>query len=222
MNCLEFRQIILADPHDSTLDAHAASCEQCARFREEILNMDKDIEQALNVPIPENLAARVVLNQSLSSTTPSSTWLRYGLAASFAAALVISAVLITFYGADQGLEPTLAQSAEPAAAAQQMMREHKATMTQAEMNVKALNQQRIHQRPPPRQPSTHDFCFSEHRPIDEVLSNLMAKFQLKPTIKLYAEWSFAGRKCRETWSKMALPIHGDAAYSRSPGKCTRG
>lgn len=184
MNCLEFRQIILADPHDSTLDAYAASCEQCARFREEILNMDKDIEQALNVPIPENLAARVLLNQSLSNTTSSSTWLRYGLAASFAAALVISAVLITFYGADQGVEPTLAQSAEPAATTQQVMREHKAPMTQAETNVKALMDQQ--RQAPARDPyaahashQPHDFYGSEHRPIDEEsLTNLMAKFQL--------------------------------------------
>jgi hypothetical protein len=188
MNCLEFRQVILADPHDATLDAHAASCEQCGRFREEILSMDKDIEQALNVPIPENLAARVLLKQSLSSTTRSTTWVRYGLAASFAAALVISAVLVTFYGADQGVDPGLAQTTNTTSTTQQMMPTHTNTMTKAEMDIKTLMEQQ--RQAPTRDPyaahashQPHDFYGGAHHPIDEEsLANLMAKFQLTASL----------------------------------------
>ena len=66
MNCLEFRQLALADPYDPALTEHAAGCVKCTKFRQEILDMDSDLEKAFAIPVPEGLAARVLLNQSLS------------------------------------------------------------------------------------------------------------------------------------------------------------
>lgn len=85
------------------------TCSQCSRFRQEILELDSDIEKALAVEVPEGLAARVLLNQSLSNTRTIPTWLRYGMAASFAAALVFGSIIITI-GSSVPDQPQIAEA----------------------------------------------------------------------------------------------------------------
>ena len=112
MNCIEFRHLILTDPYskDSAAEAHLASCDQCARFRQEILDMDSDIEKALAIPVPDGLANRILLNQSLKAGNDSN-WFRYGMAASFLAALVLGASLLTNTDSTAYAEPMLVHAA---------------------------------------------------------------------------------------------------------------
>jgi len=51
MNCLEHRRAVGADPSAQTpaLLEHAASCESCRRYRDEVQQMDRLIYRALNV-----------------------------------------------------------------------------------------------------------------------------------------------------------------------------
>lgn len=51
MNCLEFRRIVGADPNASTpeLTAHEAQCPACARYRQQMQEMDRLIHRALAV-----------------------------------------------------------------------------------------------------------------------------------------------------------------------------
>lgn len=112
MNCLEFRHLILTDPYrkDSEAEAHLATCVKCTAFRQEVLDLDSDIEKALSIEVPDGLADRILLNQSLKPANDS-RWLRYGIAASFFAALVISASLLTTPGSIAEAGPMLAHAA---------------------------------------------------------------------------------------------------------------
>lgn len=96
MNCLEFRHLILTDPYDkpSDAEAHLETCVQCTRFRQEILDLDSDIEKALNVEVPEGLASRILLNQSLTEK-PKRPWVQYAMAASVFAAVLFGVSFLT-------------------------------------------------------------------------------------------------------------------------------
>ena len=96
MNCLEFRHLILTDPYakPSEAEAHLEACAQCTRFRQEILDLDSDIEKALNVDVPEGLASRILLSQSLKEN-PKRPWVQYAMAASVFAALLFGVSFLT-------------------------------------------------------------------------------------------------------------------------------
>ena len=68
MNCLDFRRAALADPRlartEPALAEHAAACDVCRRFAGELAALDAEIERALDVPVPEGLAARIMLRTS--------------------------------------------------------------------------------------------------------------------------------------------------------------
>ncbi|MBS01740.1 MAG: hypothetical protein CMQ24_03425 [Gammaproteobacteria bacterium] len=68
MNCLDFRREALADPRlartEPALAEHAAACDACRRFAGELAALDAEIERALDVPVPEGLAARIMLRTS--------------------------------------------------------------------------------------------------------------------------------------------------------------
>lgn len=94
MNCLEFRQLKLSDPYAVVpeANAHRDTCAHCTRFEEQINTLDRRIDEALAVTVPENLAAKVLLNQSLRDKPTRPTRLYWlGLAASF---LVAAAIFI--------------------------------------------------------------------------------------------------------------------------------
>jgi hypothetical protein len=64
MNCLEFRRLKLADPHNKNNLAatHAAQCGQCAEFSHQVDAMEDKIVQQLNsVQIPNGLADKILL-----------------------------------------------------------------------------------------------------------------------------------------------------------------
>lgn len=94
MNCLEFRRHVLPDPYALTAEArsHRDSCATCRRFYDEIHELDQSTYKALKIDLPEGLAARILLNQSLKNRLhrPSRRqWL--ALAASF---LITAGVLL--------------------------------------------------------------------------------------------------------------------------------
>ncbi len=86
MNCIEFRQLKLADPGTPNEEAndHKARCTTCAGFERDIHKLDDTIHTALSVAVPEGFAAKVLLNQSLQSHPRRPTrWYWLSMAASF-------------------------------------------------------------------------------------------------------------------------------------------
>ena len=84
MNCLEFRRIVGAQPDLATPDivAHAQQCPACARYQQELQQMDRLIHRALNVD-PQVRAAPAPRKRSV----------QWGLAASMVAAVLAGLVL---------------------------------------------------------------------------------------------------------------------------------
>lgn len=66
LNCLEFRQRLGADPYARGTDVqeHRQHCRACADFAEAQLALDRRLEAALRIPVPEDLRARVIFNQT--------------------------------------------------------------------------------------------------------------------------------------------------------------
>ncbi len=93
MNCLEYRRIRLADPYTQTpaLSAHKSECESCQKFDMNIRQFDEDLHQALKIDVPEGLAARILLNQSLQAKAP-----RRRIWMSLAASFLIAATLALY------------------------------------------------------------------------------------------------------------------------------
>lgn len=67
MNCLEFRRFCLADPatQDTEFMRHKRDCARCAAFASEVIQLDKKLVGALDIDVPDNLASRIILRQSL-------------------------------------------------------------------------------------------------------------------------------------------------------------
>jgi hypothetical protein len=87
MNCLEFRRLKLEDPRraDAALREHLDACPQCAAFSAEVDTLEAEIREAVQVPVPEGLAERVLLRRRGGSTA----WLRR---------LAVAAVLVIGMG----------------------------------------------------------------------------------------------------------------------------
>jgi hypothetical protein len=97
MNCIEFRQLMLADPYEVNNSAieHGSNCIGCSRFESEILTLDGTLRHALSVDVPEGFAAKVLLNQSLQSHPRKPTrWVWLSMAASFFLAIIVYQVPI--------------------------------------------------------------------------------------------------------------------------------
>jgi len=87
MNCLEFRREKLADPRRlaDAARAHASGCAACAAFALEVDAAERDLERALEAPVPEGLAERILFR----SRTPRRSWHAWAVAASVLAAFVV-------------------------------------------------------------------------------------------------------------------------------------
>ena len=71
MNCIEFRQLKLADPYsvNNEVHHHKSNCRNCRIFEGELQELNDSIDTALTVPVPEGFAAKILLNQSLQPPT---------------------------------------------------------------------------------------------------------------------------------------------------------
>jgi len=95
MDELSFRRRIYADPNDSESDIVAA-CQQDkqkAKFKSEMLEFDKLLQDSLSVEVPDNLTERILLGQSIDLQQKQKRKHRLHLAM---AASVAFAVGITF------------------------------------------------------------------------------------------------------------------------------
>lgn len=65
MNCLEFHRAALIDPRHLGHEAleHESSCPSCAKFYLELRTQEEALYEAMNVPVPDGLADRVLLRQ---------------------------------------------------------------------------------------------------------------------------------------------------------------
>lgn len=83
MNCLEFRRTVGAQPDIATPEivAHAAQCPACARYQQELQQMDQLIHRALKID-PHNVAA-----------APRKRSMQWGIAASLSAAVLAGLLL---------------------------------------------------------------------------------------------------------------------------------
>ncbi|KLN63030.1 MULTISPECIES: DUF3379 domain-containing protein [Vibrio] len=66
MDELEFRRRIMSDPkqRDGEVNAALKENEQNAQFADEVLELDKQIAKAMTVDVPEDLADRILFNQT--------------------------------------------------------------------------------------------------------------------------------------------------------------
>lgn len=66
MNCTEYRRLIETDPSScaEVLSAHAAGCAGCSDFTRRVRRLDRRLHEALLVPVPEDLEARILLRQA--------------------------------------------------------------------------------------------------------------------------------------------------------------
>lgn len=92
-NCIEFRRAKLTAPREVSEAAaeHLAQCPECAGFDVEVDELDRRLEEAARVPVPENLAERVLLRHQLRRGQPRRNWL------ALAAAVVLSAAVTLMY-----------------------------------------------------------------------------------------------------------------------------
>lgn len=69
MDDLEFRRRIMSDPkyRDNELNGAIKTSESNAKFADEILDLDAQIAKAMNVEVPEDLADRILFNQTSSA-----------------------------------------------------------------------------------------------------------------------------------------------------------
>lgn len=76
MNCIEFRRILLSDPGvaDAEFAEHRRSCPDCAEAVERSARFERVLHEAVNVPVPENLASRILLKQSFQPRRESPWW----------------------------------------------------------------------------------------------------------------------------------------------------
>ncbi|MEM7540759.1 MAG: DUF3379 family protein [Pseudomonadota bacterium] len=67
MSCLEIRRAVLADPKRICESAaeHLAECDGCREYVAAVRQANSSIEQAIRLPIPDGLGARILLRRSM-------------------------------------------------------------------------------------------------------------------------------------------------------------
>lgn len=96
MDDLEFRRRILSEPkyRDSEINDVINLSEANSKFADEILSLDAQIEQAMKVDVPDDLADRILFKQNAQSESKSFTKQMLAMAASvaFAAGVLIGQI----------------------------------------------------------------------------------------------------------------------------------
>ncbi|PSV33352.1 MULTISPECIES: DUF3379 family protein [unclassified Photobacterium] len=91
MDELEFRRRLLADPHDNDPTVTACKHQSIAnkKFSDELQQLDIQLEQALKVDVPDDLADKILFQQAGEETSKKgiNRYWSYGLAASVAFAI---------------------------------------------------------------------------------------------------------------------------------------
>lgn len=107
LSCLEFRQIVGAVPEtrDAAIAEHRLQCRACAEFAAAQLALDRRLEAALRISVPDDLKARVIFNQSGRRMDSPRRGLAHWttMAASLVAAATLGFALVQFTGDDDRL-----------------------------------------------------------------------------------------------------------------------
>jgi hypothetical protein len=121
MNCFESRRRLLAGPRElvDEHDEHLSGCESCARLAADLAALDRKMNKATRIPVPDGLADRIILARGYPG--------RWHYAAGIAAAILFAAISVVTLAPDvlDSYEPTLAADAvgptHPAVAAISMV-----------------------------------------------------------------------------------------------------
>ncbi|HEX6928926.1 MAG TPA: DUF3379 family protein [Gammaproteobacteria bacterium] len=102
LTCLEFRQITGAvpDSRDAAVLAHRLECRACAEFARAQIALDRRLQDALRIPVPDDLKARVIWKQAGRDAYASWRW------PAVAAGLILTfglAFALLRFGADEPL-----------------------------------------------------------------------------------------------------------------------
>jgi len=99
MNCLDFKRLALSDPHskDSSFVQHGKDCPECLKYLGSVQQMDSDLVDSLSVNVPDDLVAKLKLNQLIEEEETSSVFgaRKYAIAASFALALFVAGFMVS-------------------------------------------------------------------------------------------------------------------------------
>lgn len=97
MNCLEYRRLMETAPAEAGAEAHehARGCPSCADLGRRAARLDRLMQRAVRVPLPENLEARILMRQSFDR--PQRPRARHRAWAALAAGLLL-AVAVAWYG----------------------------------------------------------------------------------------------------------------------------
>jgi len=103
MNCLDFKRLALSDPNsgEPSFVLHSKQCPDCLKYVGGIRQMDSDLSSSVEVTMPSSLMARLELNQIMEEEAnelkSNTSFRRYAIAASFAAALFVSGFFANNY-----------------------------------------------------------------------------------------------------------------------------
>jgi len=106
MSCLDFRREKLAEPRrrlSEVAQAHMDGCPACAAFAREVDDSERALDRALQTPVPEGLADRIIFR----SRRPRPAWRVWALAAS----IVLSIALGFFLGVSRNAPDVYARLA---------------------------------------------------------------------------------------------------------------
>jgi hypothetical protein len=98
MKCLEFKTLVLSTPNSEDLSfiAHSKDCPDCLKYVAEVRKMDADLSNSLDVAIPSDLVARLLLKQAMSEEPEGKSYMpRYAIAASVAIALFVGGFMFS-------------------------------------------------------------------------------------------------------------------------------
>ena len=89
MNCLEFRRSVGAEPYSTAPEivAHAAACAQCARYQQEMQQMEALIQRSLQIPLAAPASSRARATRRV---------LQWGLAASVLLGVAIAVLWLGY------------------------------------------------------------------------------------------------------------------------------
>ena len=94
MNCIDYRRLITSDPahRGAEVASHRLACQPCAAYTQRMLDLDRNLRDAMMIDAPEGLESRVMLAATGESR---SRWRWYSIAAGAVAGLAVSFGLLT-------------------------------------------------------------------------------------------------------------------------------
>lgn len=110
MDCLEFRRRIGAEPHsrDPGLLAHRDGCAACMAVWERAQHFERNLQEALAIPLPDGIAERVLLAQATGERRRHGRRRHVGLAIAASLLIVVAGGLLTWRHLDTQSLPALA------------------------------------------------------------------------------------------------------------------